>query len=240
MYKQSCQIFRSLAFGICLLLANAGQLYAGEIAYINTPQGKARLLNSEWNNTYFQVSGYLETQENQGFCGIASVAASLNSLPQVNKPFSSDYWPYSFFTQDGLFTPESSKVKAKHLVSASGLTLDQIQSFLKALNIKSSLHFGNELTEESLRNLLKTSLANNNHRLIVDFSRETLKQEGHGHFSPVVAYDAASDSALILDVAKFKYPPFWVSVTDLLASIQTIDSDSGKSRGFLIIKAEAR
>ena len=238
MHKQHRRLLRLMIFGFSLWCMGTGSLLAGEITYLNTVQGKERLLASKWNENYFQVSPYLETQENQGFCGIASIAASLNSLQQINKPFAADYWPYRFFTQSGLFTPQSSKVKAKHLVSASGLTLEQMQSFLKALGIKASVYFGNDLTEDALRNLLKSALANGNHRLIVDFARESLKQEGHGHFSPVVAYDNTSDSVLVLDVAKFKYPPFWVSVSDLLASIQTLDSDSNKSRGLLIIDAD--
>lgn len=239
MHKQFLQHLRSLTLGITLCLTITSSLFAGEAAYLNTPQGKERLITSQWNNTYFQLSPYLEAQDNQGFCGIASIAASLNSLPQIEKPFSADYWPYRFFTQDNLFTPDTSKVKAKHVVAAAGLTLEQIQLFLKALNVKTSIHYGNDLTEASLRALLKTALTDNNHRLIVDFSRETLNQEGHGHFSPIAAYDDTSDSLLILDVAKFKYPPFWVSVSDLLTSIQTIDSDSGKSRGLLIINSDS-
>ena len=37
-----------------------------------------------------------------------------------------------------------------------------------------------------------------------------LGQTGDGHFSPIGGYDAASDQVLLLDVARFKYPPHWV------------------------------
>jgi hypothetical protein len=36
---------------------------------------------------------------------------------------------------------------------------------------------------------------------------------------------------LILDVARFKYPPHWVSLPTLFAAMQTIDSASQRSRG---------
>ena len=62
-----------------------------------------------------------------------------------------------------------------------------------------------------------------------------MNQDGSGHFSPIGAYDSESDSVLILDVAKYKYPPFWVTTSDLQASLNTIDSDSGKSRGVVQI-----
>ena len=36
-----------------------------------------------------------------------------------------------------------------------------------------------------------------------------LLQTGDGHFSPVAGYHAGTDSVLVLDVARFKYPPYW-------------------------------
>ena len=42
---------------------------------------------------------------------------------------------------------------------------------------------------------------------------------------------------LILDVAKFKYPPFWVTITDLLNAMNTIDPDSRLSRGVIRVTA---
>ena len=230
---------RSLFLGMALLVVTVSRTFAADLVYINTNLGKERLLKSQWSDTYFNLSSYVDTQENEGFCGIASVVASLNSLPHIKKPFSATFWPYSYFTQDDIFTTNTSSVKGKPAVSASGLTLDQMQQFLKALEIKSTIYFGDDLAEASLRHLLKTTLNDANRRIIVDFSRQTLKQEGLGHFSPIGAYDADSDSVLILDVAKFKYPPFWVSLSDLLASIQSVDTDSGKTRGLLVIEAES-
>ena len=37
-----------------------------------------------------------------------------------------------------------------------------------------------------------------------------LTQTGTGHFSPIGGYHAEKDLALILDVARFKYPPYWM------------------------------
>ena len=37
--------------------------------------------------------------------------------------------------------------------------------------------------------------------LVVSYSRKVLQQTGSGHFSPLAAYDATSDSVLILDTA---------------------------------------
>jgi hypothetical protein len=63
--------------------------------------------------------------------------------------------------------------------------------------------------------------------LCLNYNRGTLGQTGTGHFSPLAAYDAQTDSALILDVARFKYPPHWVSI-DLLHQAMA-------ERGFAIL-----
>lgn len=41
--------------------------------------------------------------------------------------------------------------------------------------------------------------------------RAKLGQSGSGHFSPIGAFDRDTDMVLIMDVARFKYPPHWVS-----------------------------
>jgi hypothetical protein len=51
----------------------------------------------------------------------------------------------------------------------------------------------------------------------------------------LAAYDAQSDSVLILDVAKYKYPPAWVSISILQQAIATIDTTSNKARGLVVV-----
>ena len=50
--------------------------------------------------------------------------------------------------------------------------------------------------------------------------------------------DEASDSALLLDVARYKYPPVWVPLADVLAAAQDPDSVSGKARGLLLVSKQ--
>jgi len=76
-------------------------------------------------------------------------------------------------------------------------------------------------------------------RLVVSYSRKTFEQSGDGHFSPIGGYDKEEDLVLILDVARFKYPPHWVPLTLLWQSMQTVDSESGKTRGWLVLRAAA-
>jgi glutathione gamma-glutamylcysteinyltransferase len=71
--------------------------------------------------------------------------------------------------------------------------------------------------------------------LVTSFSRSALGQTGEGHFSPVGAYHISSDSCLILDVARFKYPPYWVSVSTLYEAMRSHDSVTKQPRGWCIV-----
>ena len=49
----------------------------------------------------------------------------------------------------------------------------------------------------------------------------------HGHFSPIGAYNYKKDAFLIMDVAKYKYPPVWVPSLNLFHGVSTIDNCAG-------------
>lgn len=70
--------------------------------------------------------------------------------------------------------------------------------------------------------------------LIVNFSRDRItdphKATG-GHFSPVAAYHEGTDSFLVLDVARYKYPPFWIKAELLWESMNTTDP----ARGYVVV-----
>lgn len=56
---------------------------------------------------------------------------------------------------------------------------------------------------------------------------------GTGHFSPIGGYHAERDMALILDVARFKYPPHWVPLSLLWEAMDTVDEATGLQRGYV-------
>jgi len=71
--------------------------------------------------------------------------------------------------------------------------------------------------------------------MVVSFDRRELKQLGTGHYSPIACYHKESDMVLVLDVARFKYPPFFVSVEELYKAMLTIDEDTKKSRAYMVL-----
>ena len=76
------------------------------------------------------------------------------------------------------------------------------------------------------------------HFVIVNYLRKALGQEVGGHISPLAAYDAKSDRFLLLDVARYKYPPVWVKTSDIFDAMNTSDAaNDGKSRGYVLVTA---
>ena len=65
--------------------------------------------------------------------------------------------------------------------------------------------------------------------LVATYSRQVLGQTGDGHFSPIAGYHPGEDLVLILDTARFKYPPHWVSVELLFEAMKIHDQATGLS-----------
>jgi glutathione gamma-glutamylcysteinyltransferase len=76
--------------------------------------------------------------------------------------------------------------------------------------------------------------------LVVSYDRKGLDQTGAGHFSPIGGYHVGRDLALVLDVARFKYPPHWVETERLFRAMQSVDSATGRARGWMVLRARQR
>ncbi|KAI3694349.1 hypothetical protein L1987_77314 [Smallanthus sonchifolius] len=76
--------------------------------------------------------------------------------------------------------------------------------------------------------------------VITSYNRATFKQTGAGHFSPIGGYHAGRDMVLILDVARFKYPPHWVPLKLLWEAMDTVDDASEFHRGFMLVSRHPR
>ncbi|MGQ4001563.1 phytochelatin synthase family protein [Francisellaceae bacterium CB299] len=69
----------------------------------------------------------------------------------------------------------------------------------------------------------------------MNYNRADMGAVGGGHFSPLAAYNPGADSWLLMDVARYKYPPAWIKTSDLYKAIQANDSESEKPRGIIIV-----
>lgn len=218
---------------LCLGLLLPGQLHA-QLVVLDTSDGATRLHRAIGGPQALGLLAHLETEVFLTFCGPASLATALNSLG-VNEPSPAAFYPYRRITQESLFTPANLAVKTFAAVQAGGLTLDQLAAFARNLGASAEAVHADTLDLATLRARISAALTDPASRVIVNYSRIPLGQQGDGHISPLAAYDAESDTALVLDVARYKYRPVWVPLATLLTAMQRLDTDSARARGLLFL-----
>jgi hypothetical protein len=202
---------------------------------LNSNAGAALLHDSEALQSYWPLSIQFVTQKNQAFCGVASIVMVLNALG-ISAPTTPEFEPYKTFTQENVFTPATEKVLPQETLRKIGMTLDQIGGFISTYGVKAEVHHASQTTVEEFTKIASDYLNSPNRHVIVNYLRKSLGQEKGGHISPLAAYDADTDRFLLLDVARYKYPPVWISAAELFNAMNTTDSDNqNRTRGFVLI-----
>ena len=228
---------RPLLLVLLMLLAFAAPAFAAgqpDVIYWNAPEGKILRARIPPDADYWQLAPVFVAQRTQSYCSVASAVTVLNALP-IKRPVDPVYSPYAFFTQRDFFTPAVSRIINAKTVLAQGMTREQMAATLRAQGVHAKSIAGDTLDDAALRALLQKALGDDGHFVLANYLRQSLGQVGGGHWSALAAYDAQSDRVLILDVAKYKYQPAWVSIDALHRAIDTLDSTSGKPRGLVIV-----
>ena len=205
-----------------------------KLVYLTEPAGEALFMDAELRSDYFKLASYVETEQILTFCGPATIAGVLNSL-DIPRPVPIQFHPWSLFTQDSIFTPENQAVKAYPKVENEGLVLEELAQFFRNLGVSAEYKHADDFDLDEFRTIVRETLSDPNKRLVVNYFRVPLGQIGGGHISPAAAYDEDTDRLLVLDVAKYKYAPVWITLADLHTSMMTIDSSSGKMRGIVAV-----
>jgi hypothetical protein len=219
-------------FGEALVPAPANLEHA--VIYWDSAEGKALRARMSADADYWQLAPTFAVQMTQSYCSVASAITVLNAMP-ISKPVDPTYAPYAYFTQSNFFTAEVTKVISPQTVLEIGMTREQMAETLSRQGVTATSIAGDTLSENALRTLLKKALGDDGRFVLANYFRANLGQVGGGHWSALAAYDAQSDTVLILDVAKYKYPPAWVSIKILQQAIATTDTTSNKSRGLVIV-----
>lgn len=239
--RGSALAFAAALIGLCLVGGTGfGQTLAVPPALVslNSDAGEKLLLESQARQAYWNLSIQFVTQKTQSYCGVASIVMVLNALG-APAPATPEYAPYHVFTQDDFFDAETEKVRPQSLIARHGMTLDQIGGLLAAYAVEASVHHAADTDVAAFRQQAMRYLAAKDHYVIINYLRRSLGQEHGGHISPLAAYDSQTDRFLVLDVARYKYPPVWVSASDLYAAMNTPDADNdNKSRGFVLVGAD--
>ncbi|MEO1376223.1 MAG: phytochelatin synthase family protein [Cyanobacteria bacterium J06635_10] len=201
----------------------------------NTDEGENLLIKSQSREDFFPLTMQFVTQQNQAYCGVASIVMVLNSL-DIPAPESPKYKPYRVFTQDNFFSNQAAvKVISPDVVSRQGMTVQELGKLLESYPVKAQVYHAENTSLEEFRKLAIENLKQSDNFIIVNYLRKAIGQKRGGHISPLAAYNKQTDRFLILDVSRYKYPPVWVKAADLWKAMNTVDSVSDKTRGFVLV-----
>jgi hypothetical protein len=239
----SGRFFRLLAAALCLLATRAGAEtlpLPANLTDLNSEQGEKFFLESAALQAYFPIAANFVTQKTQAYCGVASIVMVLNALG-APAPSTPEYQPYHTFTQDNLLDEQTDAVLPRDVLARQGMTLDQLGGLLALHPAAIEVHHAADGGLDAFRAAARGYLGAKDHFVVVNYLRKALGQEIGGHISPLAAYDEKADLFLVLDVARYKYPPVWVKAADLFDAMNTVDPvNAGKTRGYVLVaKASA-
>jgi hypothetical protein len=197
--------------------------------------GEAILVDADAREAYFPLVNSFVTQQNQAFCGVASTVMVLNAMG-LPAPAVPAFEPYRTFTQENVLTPDTEKIIPLATIMKQGITIDQLAGLIGTYPVTVQLTHAADSTVDRFRTEARQALATPGQFVIISYLRKAIAQEKGGHISPLAAFDVETDRFLILDVARYKYPPVWVKTTDLFSAMNTTDKDNdNKTRGYIVI-----
>jgi hypothetical protein len=224
----------------------------------NTIEGKKRLQSARYSKHFYALAHLFERQQNPTYCGIASAVMVLNAL-RLNKkglkleskmdvisPDGEMHIRYNTYTQQTFLTKDSERIKKRKVIEGKdvcaedgfdpGLKIDALAKNLKLHLCNVTLVCANNDLEKSLKRFrqdLMGYLNDSKTYIIANFDSAKIGREGAGHYSPMVAYDEATDSCLVMDTAGHKQPWFWVDAPLFFDAMNT--KDGKQQRGYLIV-----
>ena len=203
---------------------------------LDSDEGQRLLWESTAKEDYIPLSIHFTTQENLAYCGPATGAMLLNSLP-IPRPHSEAHGSFRLFTQENFFTPDACRVVPREEVNRSGMSLKQFADVLRTFPVAVDMTYASEGSLDRFRSSAVQTLRDRKSFLAVNYLRKVISQNSGGHISPVAAYHEGEDRFLILDVSRYKYPPVWVKAAALWDAMAAVDQGSRQSRGYLIVRA---
>ena len=224
-------------------------------------EGIARLARAVAKVDFPDLANQFEAQANSAFCGPATAAMVLNAVRGRSRELPRDrgrlrtedlrYFPSGFdpsvprFTQDTVIG-KGQKTRAQVLgepitlngkeMKDFGYQLRQFEQLLKAHDLATRLSVVDDTkSEETIRAELVENLKRRGDYVVVNYRREAVGQRGGGHISPLGAYDADSDSFLVLDVNPASAGWVWIPTATLIRGMRTFDKL--ENRGYILIES---
>lgn len=194
--------------------------------------------------SFFPLAEQFVTQSEPSYCSLSTLAMVLNALNYDPKKVWKGAWRW---VSEEMLHCETQAICGHSLekVQKHGLNFSEFESLARChgVNISSTRVCHSRLEtcgKEGLREFIQlidqiSSTDQAKSFLVVNFSRKYLGQTGDGHFSPIGGYHRGLGLVLVMDVARFKYPPYWVRVEDLWDSMAVVDQATGLTRGYFIV-----
>uniref|UniRef100_A0A914VU22 glutathione gamma-glutamylcysteinyltransferase n=1 Tax=Plectus sambesii TaxID=2011161 RepID=A0A914VU22_9BILA len=184
-------------------------------------------------NIYFKLAAQFRTQDEPAFCGLSTLVMVLNALEVDPGRVWKGPWRWYHESMLDCCAPLEKVIK-------TGISLRQFACLavcnrltVRTEQIDPYSHMDAALIK--FRQDLIASVTSEDTVLVTSYERGVLGQSGFGHFSPIAAYDEGSDRALIMDVARFKYPPHWVELSLLYQAMQFINKSTSAPRGYFVM-----
>jgi glutathione gamma-glutamylcysteinyltransferase len=180
---------------------------------------------------FFALSEQFHTQADPAFCGLGSLVVALNAL-EIDP---GRLWkgPWRWFSEELLdCCAPLERVREK------GISLDELGCLAQCNGAEARI--GRGAIDDLRADVIAAARSSREPVVVASYTRKVLGQTGDGHFSPVGGYHPARDLVLLLDVARFKYPPHWVPLEKLHEAMQATDSETGRPRGWVVLKRRAK
>ncbi|KAM0746898.1 Phytochelatin-domain-containing protein [Meredithblackwellia eburnea MCA 4105] len=204
-----------------------------------SPQGKqlfkTALLEGNLEG-YFPLSSQYITQNEPAYCGLGTLCMILNALDV--DPRRKWKGPWRWYEQEMLDC-----CRPLTAVASVGITLNEFACLARCNGLSATVVSPSPSSPEEqetkaiekFRSDVKHAAKGLGTVIALSYSRKTLGQTGDGHFSPIGGYCEEQDMVLVLDVARFKYPAYWIPLKLAWESMKPIDKATGQPRSGILV-----
>ena len=230
-----------------------------ELVAFASDEGLRRLARTSDKVDFPALANQFEAQYHASFCGPTSAAIVLNAvrsrsvdLPRDHGRLKADDLRHARsgydaivprYTQDNVIGA-GAKTRAQILgeplvidgksVRDPGYQLRQFDQMLRANGLATRLVVVDDaVSDDVVRADLVQNLRRPDDYVVVNYRREAVGQRGGGHISPLGAYDAATDSFLVLDVNPNAAGWVWMPAITLVNGMRTFDTV--ENRGYVLV-----
>lgn len=227
----------------------------------SSEEGLARLVRSAAKVDFPALANQFEPQSNGAFCGPTTTAIVLNTVRGRSADLPRDrsrLRPEDFQFAPAGFDPSVPRFTQDNVIGRGLKTRSQVLGEPVMINGKQTRDFGYQLrqldellhahelvtrlvivddkqAEGDIRRDLVQNLQRAGDYVVVNYRRVEVGQTGGGHISPLGAFDAESDSVLVLDVNPASAGWVWMPVASLIRGMRTFDTV--ENRGYILVQS---